>query len=234
MRKLIALGAALGMILVPMAVRPAGASHSLDNVLSNVNGGVELDVDNDGDPSAVTDPDERCELSNNQQGDKAAFTDVVISGLFTAGTQGLAGHVGQLKVLRVDVCVVDDASTPPVGPIPAIPTDGHGELASSTFGTLPGTTGTDPVTGAAVCLSGTLLGGTFTNQAVATSRALIDATYTIRAAHPALGCASPGNVLASSAASVRLEADVAVLPAGQVTQGELPDAVSAWIHSVHP
>ncbi len=224
MKKLLALLAGLAIIAV---AQPADASHSLDNVAAQVNGGVELDVDGDGDPNASTDPDEVCTISTGETGDAALFTDVVISGLFVAGDTGLAGHLGEVEVDTVNVCVVDDAKTPAVDPIPGIPYLAHGELEPAGFRTNAGSTGINPLNGSEVCLTGTLLGGEFESTGAAFSRAIIQATYTVHE------CGNVTNEFASSAASVDLEADVAVVPAGEVTQGQLPSLVSAQIHSVH-
>lgn len=235
MRRFFALAAALGMILGAMAIRPAAATHTLDNVVAQVNGGVNLDVNGNG----VID-DEPCTVANgpgtgdDETGDAAQFTDVVINGTFIAGTTGLAGAAGSTEVDTVNVCVVDDASTPPVGPIPPVPTDGHGELAAANFRTPSDTTATNPATGGDSCLFGSLTGGTFTNQAVATSRAIITAVYQVHAPNSNGECdALDKGVQLAASGTVTMEADVAVAPAGQVTQGELPDLVAAQVHTIH-
>ena len=235
MRKFFALAAALGMIFGAMAIRPAAATDNLDNVVAQVNGGVNLDVNGNGNLN-----DEPCTVANgpgtgdDETGDAAQFTDVVINGVFIAGTSGLAGAAGSTEVDTVNVCVVDDASTPEVGPFPAVPTDGHGELGASNFRTPADTTATNPVTGGDVCLFGALTGGTFTNQAVATSVAIITANYEIHETNANGECDAldKGTLLASSG-EVTMEADVAVAPAGQASQGELPDLVAAQVHTIH-
>ncbi|MBI2169459.1 MAG: hypothetical protein HYU28_08165 [Actinobacteria bacterium] len=218
LRKLLALGAGVAVALAGVAISPASATHSLDNVVASVNGGVSINL------GACTD-------QHGHPGNAAQFTDVVIDGTFIAGDNGLAGFRGAVDVATVNVCVVDDVA---VGPLPII---AHGNLGAAGFQSPnPGDNPLNPL-GSDVCLYGTLLaGGEFNNNGAVTSRAIINATYTVN--QPVSGgCPTDpllrGGQIAASASSVALEADVAVIPAGQVTGGELDDQVSAQVHTVH-
>lgn len=286
-RKLIALAALLGVVIAVTASSPAEATHSLDNSVANVNGGVGLDPDGDGKadadgdfdgdvacnldgtnpagdnddpdiPGCDDDPDELCTAADGQTGDRAAFTDVVISGVFTGGTGGIGGFQGDVNVSTVNVCVVSDVTTHDLnndndpdndlngngtndvfdpdgdgnGDIPPIPVTAHGSLQAASFTTIGvGRSVLNPTAGA--CLFGNLVnGGTFQNTGALTSRAIIQANWAVR--QPVAGaCADPGTLIAQTGANVTLEADVAVVPAGLLTGGNLPDVVSAQVHSVH-
>lgn len=222
LRKLLILGALLGVITAG-AMHPADASHSLDNVTAQITGGVNIGSD----PSVGLGP---CTTAQGDAGRKAEFTDVVINGNFNAGDDGLAGFIGAVDVSTVNVCVHDIIAA---GPLPIL---GRGSLASATYQSpAPATNALDPL-GDDVCLYGTLHGGRFSNTGGVSSRALITTTYTIN--EPASGtCPTDpldrGNVLASSQDELLLEADVLVIPAGQATQGEQEDQVSAQVHTVH-
>ena len=239
MRKFFALAAALGMIFGAMAIRPAAANEPLpaDHVAAAVQGGVNVDAGPPGPLDCyvdnVDDPDTE---GPDFDGSLSQFIGVNINGTFTADTVGLADFTGEVFVGDVTVCVRDDLVLGGV-----LPAFSHGIFVASE---LPNDFATAVVPGVgvgsagAVCLVGELLGGSFENNGVVTSTAVIDAHWEIfRATGPASAptCTTLGQSLGESAAAVPLRADVLVAPAGAVGENfgvPAPDVVSAQIQSM--
>lgn len=224
LRKLFAIGSALAMLLGYTAINPAEAHHTLDNVASNVTGGVNIGDPENGLGDCKTDP-------GDEDGIEVQFTDVLIDGLFTAGSLNstppvLKAFEGQVDVDTVTVCLVKDEEVelPDGRKIPIVT---HGTLASADFRSPePGNTDN--------CLYGSLLGGTFEGAGAVFAEATVQATWQIHDTKND-GCdpLDKGAQLASSAASVDLIADTLTVPLGEITDGEEENQVSSTIHTVH-
>lgn len=219
MRKLVVLLAGLALVAV---AQPSDASHSLDNVVANVNGGVDI-----GDPDAGHGP---CTTSAGETGRIVKFTDVVITGEFVAGETNLASFLGAVNVGDLEVCLVVDEQ---VGPFPILT---HGELGATTFQSPDPGKNALVVPAEDVCVYGDLLGGQFSGTGAVFAEAVVQATYTVNAPSNGTCPEDPtlrGAELASSADSVDLIADTLTVPVGEATGGEIPNQVSSQVHTAH-
>lgn len=226
------------------------------------------DPDVPGNGTCDDDPHESCTVAGGpfagDAGDRAQFTDVQISGTFSAFnevTSVASAWAGTLTVGDVNVCVHDEVTTHDTngdgdpdndgngngtndvfdpdgdgnGDIPPIPLMAGGTLEGAPFSTVG--VGVDLVNGGDACIFGELVpGGVFTNTGAATSTAIIHANWSIRRPDGAgQPCDTEGGAfLAETDGNVRLRADVAVVPAGLATNGSLPDVVSAQVHNDVP